>query len=232
MNINNKKTVTIGMLFITILLLPLLTYSQTKSVHLVKYEDNINPIFSKVSKKINISLDKLSVIDSPQSIILLKIDINDRKSELVGSGNNFGIGGGYASMNNDGILVNALASSLSSSKQYSFRNTIGSKILNRKQFDTLFNYCDKIIELMKESKESAVFDINYFFNLENLEINLESNRKISVESDANLNRRDKVIIERNVYLKIDDSIFGFKEDDFKTLYNNVLINIKNNWDNN
>lgn len=208
------------------------TFGQTKSVHLVKYEDNINPIFSKVSKRINISLDKLSYIDSIKSIVLLKIDINDRKSELISSVSGIGVGGGYASFNGDGLLVNALASSLSSSKQFSFKNTVGSKILNRKQFDTLFNYFETIIKLMKDSKESEVYDISYYFNIENLEINLETNRKIIIESDANLNRNNKVLVERNIYLKIDESIFGFKEDEFRKLYENVFINIKNNWDNN
>ena len=213
---------------------PILVHSQTKSAHLVRYEASINPIFSKVFKKINFSLDKVSLIDSPTSIIFLKIDISDRKSELVGSAGSVGLGGNMFGYGNAGIIGGLIGSSFNSSKQYLYRNTTGTIILNKLQFDTLFNYFSKMSELIKSnSDEPKLYDISYNFAIENFEINLEFTKKNYTENDSfSDNRTNNTYIEKYVYFKIDDSIFGFKEDEFLKLFNEVVINIKGNWEKN
>ncbi len=213
---------------------PGLAKSQTKSAHLVRHEVTINPIFSKVLKKINFSLDKVSIIDSPKSIIFLKIDIADRKSELVGSAGSVGMSGNMFGSGNAGIVGGLIGSSFNSSKQYLYRNTTGTIILNKKQFDTLFTYFSKISELIKSnSDEPKFYDISYYFAIENFEINLEFAKKYYTENDTfSDNRTNNTYIEKYVYFKIDDSIFGFKEDEFLKLFKEVIAKIKVNWENN
>jgi hypothetical protein len=208
---------------------PLFVKSQTKSIHLVKYEATINPIFSKVSKKINFFLGKVSIIDSPKSVIFLKIDISDRKSELVGSGGSVGLGGGMFGNGYSGIAGGLLGSSFSSSKQFLYRNTTGTIILNKIQFDTLFSYFTKVNELIRsQSDEPKFYDISYNFGIENLEINLELAKK-NYSENAYSNGAYNTYIDKQVYLKIDESIFGFKEDEFVKLFNEVITKIKTNW---
>ena len=215
--------------FILLCLFPLFVESQTKSIHLVKYEATINPIFSKVSKKINFFLGKVSIIDSPKSVIFLKIDISDRKSELVGSGGSVGLGGGMFGNGNSGIAGGLLGTSFSSSKQFLFRNTTGTIILNKLQFDTLFSYFTKVNELISsQSDEPKFYDISYNFSIENLEINLELAKK-NYSENAYSNGAYNTYIDKQVYLKIDESIFGFKEDEFVKLFNEVITKIKTNW---
>ena len=51
--------------------------SQIMSLHLLKSEKSMNPLFSKKSKQIIISFDKNSLIDSPETYnYLFKIDIH------------------------------------------------------------------------------------------------------------------------------------------------------------
>jgi hypothetical protein len=218
-------------LFTLLCLFPLFVKSQTKSIHLVKYEATINPIFSKVSKKINFFLGKVSIIDSPKSVIFLKIDISDRKSELVGSGGSVGLGGGMFGNGYSGIAGGLLGSSFSSSKQFLYRNTTGTIILNKIQFDTLFSYFTKVNELIRsESDEPKFYDISYNFSIENLELNLEFTKKFySENADTNGDRANNTYIDKQVYFKIDESIFGFKEDEFVKLFKEVITKIKTNW---
>ncbi len=213
---------------------PLLAQSQTKSAHLVRYEASINPIFSKVLKKINFSLDKVSLIDSTKSIIFLKIDIADRKSELVGSAGSVGLSGNMFGSGGAGIIGGLIGSSFNSSKQYLYRNTTGSIIINKPQFDTLFAYFSKISELIKSnSDEPKFYDISYNFAVDKLEINLEFTKKKYTENDSfSENRTNNTYIEKYVYFKIDDSIFGFKEDEFIKIFNEEIAKIKLTWESN
>ena len=135
-------------LLILLFCCPLFGYTQTMSIHLVKYEGNINPIFSKTLKRINISFDKNSFIDSSSFELVCKIDISDRKSELSGVQNDINLGGGISSIRNRGIVGGILSSSLGSSKQYSFRNTMGFALLNKSQFDSLYLFSQKVMKIL------------------------------------------------------------------------------------
>jgi hypothetical protein len=219
------------LILIFLLSLSVFANSQIKSIHLVKHEASINPLFSKVSRKINFVLDKVSIIDSPKSIIFFKIDIYDRKSELVGSAGSLGMGGNMIGYGGSGVIGGLLGSSFNSTKQYLYKNTTGTIILNKQQFDTLYTYFGKIKELIKSnSDEPKLYDISYNFNVDQLEINLEFVRKFNETGDSfNQDITNKVSIDKNVYLKIDESIFGFKESEFLKLTDELFPNIKNNW---
>jgi len=222
------------LILIFLLSLSLFANSQIKSIHLVKHEASINPLFSKVSRKINFVLDKVSIIDSPKSIIFLKIDIYDRKSELVGSAGSVGLGGNMIGYGGSGIIGGLIGSSFNSTKQYLFKNTTGTILLNKQQFDTLYNYLGKIKELIKSnSDEPKLYDISYNFNVDLLEINLEFVRKFNEQDDSfSQNIINKVSVDKNVYLKIDESIFGFKESEYLKIFDDLFSTIKSTWEKN
>ena len=74
--------------------------AQIMSLHLLKYEKSMNPLFSKKSKSILVTFDKNSLIDSPQVFnYLFKVDIYDRKSELTGVDNDFNVSGALTAIN-------------------------------------------------------------------------------------------------------------------------------------
>jgi hypothetical protein len=222
------------LILIFLLSLSLFANSQIKSIHLVKHEASINPLFSKVSRKINFVLDKVSIIDSPKSIIFLKIDIYDRKSELVGSAGSVGLGGNMIGYGGSGIIGGLIGSSFNSTKQYLYKNTTGTILLNKQQFDTLYNYLGKIKELIKSnSDEPKLYDISYNFNVDLLEINLEFVRKFNEQDDSfSQNIINKVSVDKNVYLKIDESIFGFKESEYLKIFDDLFSTIKSTWEKN
>lgn len=219
---------------IFLLSLPVFANSQIKSIHLVKYEASINPLFSKVSRKINFVLDKVSVIDSSRSILFLKIDIYDRKSELVGSAGSVGMGGNLIGYGGSGIIGGLIGSSFNSTKQYLYKNTTGTIILNKQQFDSLYTYFGKMKELIKSnSDEPKLYDISYNFNVDLLEINLEFVRKFNEQDDSfSQNINNKFSVEKNVYLKIDESIFGFKESEYLKIFDDLFSTIKSTWEKN
>ena len=79
------------------------SYSQIMSLHLLRYEKSINPLFSKKSKTILITFDKNTLIDSPKIFnYLFKVDISDRKSELTGVVNDLNISGAVNAVNRYG----------------------------------------------------------------------------------------------------------------------------------
>lgn len=187
-------------------------FSQIMSEHIYKYENSINPIFSNTSKQILITFDKNSLIDASNEFnYLFKIDISDRKSELSGISATSGFG----------VLGGILASGFSSSRQISFKNTNGYVLLNKNSFDSLIKYSNKIIEIMKAKSVPQNFNSSYFFKVDKLEMSLEIEQtKTDIE----------YLITKNVYLKIDDSVFVLTDEEFKKLYKETFINIKGMWD--
>jgi hypothetical protein len=152
----------------------------------------------------------------------------------VGSAGSVGLSGNMFGSGGAGIIGGLIGSSFNSSKQYLYRNTTGSIIINKPQFDTLFAYFSKISELIKSnSDEPKFYDISYNFAVDKLEINLEFTKKNYTENDSfSENRTNNTYIEKYVYFKIDDSIFGFKEDEFIKIFNEEIAKIKLTWESN
>jgi hypothetical protein len=198
-------------------------FSQIMSEHIYKYENSINPIFSKVSKQILITFDKNSLIDTNSKFIyILKIDISDRKSELTGisNGTNFNSLSGFGSY---GVMGGVLASGFSSQKQFSFKNTNGFVLFNKLSFDSLNGYSKKIIEIIDSKKGPQNYNSSYYFKVDKLELSLE------IEQKDFININDYVIT-KNILMKIDESVFIFTDEEFKKLYKETLSNIKGMWD--
>lgn len=202
-------------------------YSQIEVTHLIKFEKTINPIFSKKLNQIIINFERSNVIDSPhKSIKYLKIEISDRKSELNGSVNDFNLGGTIASINNYGIIGGLLSSSISNSKFFSYRNTNGSVVLNKKQFDTLFNYLVKINQVINNLRNINLNnEKTYLFQVDKININLE------IKSLRSGELMDTTNIDNKVIFKIDESIFIFTENEFDELLKNTFQFISNSWGN-
>ena len=140
-------------ILVIITLLNTVANAQIMSLHMLKYEKSINPLFSKKSKSILVTFDKNSLIDSPQVYnYLFKVDISDRKSELIGVANDFNISGAVTAINRYGVLGGVLASSFNTSKQFSYKNTNGYVILDRPSFDSLINFSEKLINIIDNFK--------------------------------------------------------------------------------
>jgi hypothetical protein len=198
-------------------------FSQIMSEHIYKYENSINPIFSKVSKQILVTFDKNSLIDTNSKFVyILKIDISDRKSELTGisNGSNFNSLSGFGSY---GVMGGVLASGFSSQKQFSFKNTNGFILFNKLSFDSLHAYTKKIIEIIDSKKGPQNYNSSYYFKVDKLELSLEIEQK-------NFTNVNDYIITKNILMKIDESVFIFTDEEFKKLYKETFSNIKGMWD--
>lgn len=197
--------------------------AQVLSLHLVKYEKSINPAFSNEMKKISITFDKNTLIDSPQVFnLLFKIDISDRKSEFSGVSNEKNITGAVSAIARYGVLGGVLASGFSSSKQYSIRNTNGYVILDKPGFDSLIKYSKKIFEIIEELKPLQQFSKTYFFKIDKLELSLEIEKRLET-STYTYGQATAGDIDKTIFLKIDESIFILTIDDFKSIYNEALL---------
>lgn len=208
-------------------------YSQIQSLHLMNYENSINPIFSKKSKQISISFDKNSLIEQPEKYYcVFKIDISDRKAELTGVANDFNVGVAVTAINNYGVLGGLLSSGLSSSKMYSFRNTNGVVLFDKLKFDSLLKFSKLIIDIMNSKKEIQNFGKSFYFKIDNLEITLQIPK--TRREDMITTVDSKIIsftVTKTIYLKIDESIFILTGDEFSTLYNNFLLDVEGLWNN-
>ena len=218
-------------IFVIITFFNTIANAQIMSLHLLKYEKSINPLFSKKSKSILVTFDKNSLIDSPQIYnYLFKIDISDRKSELTGVVNDLNISGAVTAINRYGILGGVLASSFNTSKQFSYRNTNGYVVLDRLSFDSLINFSDKIINIINNIKPPQNFSKSYFYKVDKLELSLEIEQSIETVTYAN-GETSKYKIGKTIFLKIDESIYVFSEDEFKELYNVTLLSTQSLWNN-
>ena len=205
--------------------------AQIMSLHLLKYEKSMNPLFSKKSKSILVTFDKNSLIDSPQIFnYLFKIDISDRKSELIGVANDFNISGAVTAINRYGILGGVLASSFNTSKQFSYRNTNGYVILDRPSFDSLITFSEKLINIINVIKPPQNFSKSYFYKVDKLELSLEIEQSIETVTYAN-GETSKYKIDKTIFLKIDESIYVFSEDEFKELYDTTFLPTQALWNN-
>ena len=206
-----------------LLILASSAFSQIMSEHIYKYENSINPIFSKVSKQILVTFDKNSLIDTNSKFVyILKIDISDRKSELTGisNGSNFNSISGFGSY---GVMGGVLASGFSSQKQFSFKNTNGFILFNKLSFDSLNAYSKKIIEIIDSKKGPQNYNSSYYFKVDKLELSLEIEQK-------NFTNVNDYVITKNILMKIDESVFIFTDEEFKNLYKETFSNIKGMWD--
>jgi hypothetical protein len=204
--------------------------AQIMSLHLLKYEKSINPLFSKKSKSILVTFDKNSLIDSPQVYnYLFKVDISDRKSELIGVANDFNISGAVTAINRYGILGGVLASSFNTSKQFSYRNTNGYVILDRPSFDSLINFSEKLIKIIDSIKPPQNFSKSYFYKIDKLELSLEIQQSIETYNNAN-GESLRFKLDKTIFLKIDESVYVFSEEEFKELYNVTLLSTQSLWD--
>ncbi len=217
-----------------LLLFPsLIGLGQIQSLHLMNYENSINPIFSKKSKQISITFDKNSLIENPDKYnCIFKIDISDRKTELSGVANDFNIGGTVSAINNYGIIGGLLSSSLSTSKLYSYRNTNGYVLFDRQKFDSLIKFSKIIINVMDSKKGIQNYAQSYYFKIDNLELTLEIPKTNSenVITDVNSNVTN-ITISKSIVLKIDESVFILTGEEFKTLHNNFLLDVEGLWNN-
>lgn len=206
--------------------------SQIMSLHLLKSEKSMNPLFSKKSKQIIISFDKNSLIDSPETYnYLFKIDISDRKSELTGVDNDLNIGGALTAINRYGVLGGVLASSFNTSKHYSYRNTNGNVILDKLSFDSLINYSEKIINIMDVIKPPQNFSSSYFYKVDKLELSLEIEQNVQASYTYFDKESSKNKLDKRIFLKIDESIFAYSEDEFREFYKLTLLKTKSLWNN-
>jgi hypothetical protein len=209
------------------------SFAQIQSLHLLKYENSLNPIFSKKSKQIVISFDKNSLIDTPTKYYCsFKIDISDRKAELTGATNDISIGGAMTAMNNYGVLGGLLASGLSSSKSYSFRNTNGYVVLDRPKFDSLLKYAKSIVEIMDSKKGVQNYGQTYYFKVDKLELSLEVLKSTSLNADSEGGSNVSTYsVDKSIFLKIDESVFVFTDKEFKSLLNDSLLSVEYLWNN-
>ena len=206
------------------------TFSQIMSLHLLKYEKSINPLFSKKSKTILVTFDKNSLIDSPQVYnYLFKVDITDRKSELTGVANDFNISGAVTAINRYGILGGVLASSFNTSKQFSYRNTNGYVILDRQSFDSLINFSEKLIDIIDNFKLPINFNKSYFYKVDKLELSLEIQQNIETYTNTT-GQSSSYKLDKTFFLKIDESIYAFSVEEFKEFYNSSLLVTQSLWD--
>ena len=204
--------------------------AQIMSLHLLKYEKSMNPLFSKKSKSILVTFDKNSLIDSPQIFnYLFKVDISDRKSELTGVANDFNISGAVTAINRYGILGGVLASSFNTSKQFSYRNTNGYVILDRPSFDSLINFSEKLIDIIDNFKLPINFNKSYFYKVDKLELSLEIEQSIETYNNSN-GESLRFKLDKTIFLKIDESVYVFSEEEFKELYNVTLLSTQSLWD--
>ena len=205
------------------------SYSQIMSLHLLRYEKSINPLFSKKSKTILITFDKNSLIDSPKIFnYLFRVDISDRKSELTGVANDINISGAVNAINRYGVLGGVLASSFNTSKQFSYRNTNGYVILDRFSFDSLVSFSEKLINISNITKPPQNFSKSYFFKVDKLEISLEIEQTFEAVPIGN-DEASRYKLNKTIYLKIDESVYVFSEEEFKELYSATLLPIKGLW---
>lgn len=219
------------LLLISITAFNSIVYSQIMSLHLLKYEKSMNPLFSKKSKTILVTFDKNSLIDSPQIFnYLFKVDISDRKSELTGVTNDLNISGAVTAINRYGILGGVLASSFNTSKQFSYRNTNGFVILNRQSFDSLINISENLLNIIANFKLPLDFSKSYFYKVDKLELSLEIQQSVETYSNSNGNS-SSYKIEKTFFLKIDESVYVFSVDEFKELYNLCLLTTQTLWNN-
>lgn len=209
--------------------------SQIMSLHLLKYENSMNPLFSKKSKQILITFDRNSLIDSPHIYnYLFKIDISDRKSELTGVVNDINISGAMTAINRYGVLGGVLASSFTSAKQFSYRNTNGFVLFERAAFDSLINYSEKIIKVLDSLKPPQNFSRSYFFKIDKLELSLEAEQVIESMAYANTyanGTSSRYVLNKTIFLKIDESIYVLTEEEFKELYNTTFLQTQALWNN-
>ena len=204
--------------------------AQIMSLHLLKYEKSMNPLFSKKSKSILVTFDKNSLIDSPQIYnYLFKVDISDRKSELTGVANDFNVSGALTAINRYGILGGVLASSFNTSKQFSYRNTNGYVILDRPSFDSLINFSEKLINIINDIKPPQNFSKSYFYKVDKLELSLEIEQSIETYNNSN-GESLRFKLDKTIFLKIDESVYVFSEEEFKELYNVTLLSTQSLWD--
>ncbi len=214
-----------------LMLISTTSFSQIMSTHLLSYSNSINPIFSKKSKSINLSFDKIKLLDTvSEEKYILKIDISDRKSELSGISNDFNLAGGVAALNNYGLLGGALALGLNSSKQFSIKNTNGSVALNHSKFDSLFKFSYRIVKLIDSGLSLDPISITYYFKVDNIEMSLEVDQTISSSQKMDVNgNRILAISDKKVFLKIDESIFIMLVLKFKMFTNETLVSINELW---
>ena len=205
--------------------------AQIMSLHLLKYEKSINPLFSKKSKTILVTFDKNSLIDSPQIYnYLFKVDISDRKSELTGVVNDLNISGAVTAINRYGILGGVLASSFNTSKQFSYRNTNGYVILDRQSFDSLINFSEKLIDIIDNFKLPINFNKSYFYKVDKLELSLEIQQNIETYTNTT-GQSSSYKLDKTFFLKIDESIYVFSVEEFKEFYNSSLLSTQSLWNN-
>jgi len=198
-------------------------YNQILSTHLLKYENSINPLFSKKSKQISITFDENNIVDSAFKFYVLKIDISDRKAELNGVSNDFNIGGAISGIQNYGIIGGLISTGLSSSKQFTIRNTNGFVVFDKPKFDSLYKISNKLIEIMKSTKGLQNYAKTYYYQVDKLQISLEVDLA-DIEYNTEI-RGNTYSVNKTVLFKIDESIFLFTEDEFKKLYSDVFINV-------
>ena len=205
------------------LFLSLVGFNQIVSTHLLKYENSINPLFSKKSKQISITFDENNIIDSAFKFYVFKIDISDRKAELNGISNDINIGAAVSGIQNYGIIGGLISTGLSSSKQFTIRNTNGFVVFDKNKFDSLFKVSKKLIEIMKSTKGLQNYAKTYFYQIDKLQISLEVDLA-DIEYNTEI-RGNTYSLKKTVLFKIDESIFLFTEEEFIKLYSDVLVNV-------
>jgi hypothetical protein len=220
-------------LIFILMLISTSSFSQIMSTHLLSYSKSINPIFSKKSKQISISFDKNSLIEQPEKYsCVFKIDISDRKSELTGVANDFNIGGAVSAINNYGLIGGLLSSGLSSSKMYAFRNTNGYVLFDRLKFDSLIKFSKMIVNVMSAKKGIQNYSQSFYFKVDNLEMTLEIpktiNENIITDESTNVST---IVVDKTIFLKIDESVFILTGDEFLSLFNNFLLDVEGFWNN-
>jgi hypothetical protein len=198
-------------------------YNQILSTHLLKYENSINPLFSKKSKQISITFDENNIVDSAFKFYVLKIDISDRKAELNGVFNDFNIGGAISGIQNYGIIGGLISTGLSSSKQFTIRNTNGFVVFDKPKFDSLYKISNKLIEIMKSTKGLQNFAKTYYYQVDKLQISLEVDLA-DIEYNTET-RGNTYSVKKTILFKIDESIFLFTEEEFRKLFSEVFVNV-------
>ena len=75
------------------------------------------------------------------------------------------------------------------------------------------------------------FSSSYFYKVDKLELSLEIEQNVQASYTYFDKESSKNKLDKGIFLKIDESIFAYSEDEFRGFYKLTLLKTKSLWDN-
>lgn len=202
-------------IFSLLLLIPIVSFSQTITDHNLEWTLNNNPFYAKTTYELKVRFDYVMDKKKMDTVTKLIFDIKEVNATVESKVNTESLNGSGLLSQNFNLIGGLLGGSVSNTEVVKFNSKSGQFVLLNEEIDSLSKY---IIEIDSFSYYSDYFNRSMVYNVGDLLFGV----MVTKDYGGKTKKIQNLNVAKNFFIKIGETNFIFKEIDFIEFKKNIL----------